>query len=727
MSPISKFAGLVFLVLTGCAAAVSAQVQPPLLPHQTVTTNTPPLAPSQFNPNPGTPPVPQKTAPPTTTLQMKKTVTPGTVPFNPNPGAMLKGAPTNQPFFTNGIALPAPYQGPEVPPALILPRTNVFGEELEPVEVPGRTNYGWKALPKNLALPRENTRANEYISLPWRYENYPVSEQDYPNPPFTESTTNRWRVGFVPWERYTGGDTETPYQTPGPVLWDPYRQSILKGDAPVIGQDIFLDLTARSETEVDARTLPTPSGISTAIPNSSDFFGRSEQAFVESYFSFVADLFQGDTVFQPVRWAVRIEPVFNVNYISTSENGVVNPNPQKGTDRTDDYLALQQAFVELHIGDISQNYDFLAARFGNQPFNSDFRGFIFNDVNTAARFFGNADDNRLQYNVAFFDMREKDSNSGLNTFNNRDQYVFIANLYKQDFLWHGYTAELSLHANYDDGKTHYDENGFLERPAPLGTVVPHDVDAYYFGWAGDGHIGRLNLTHALYEVVGKDSYNGLAGGPVVINAQMAALEVSYDHDWIRYKASIFYASGDDNPTGHTASGFDSIMDNPNFTGGPFSWYVHNGIGLGGTSVNLKQPDSLVPDLRPSKIEGQANFVNPGLLLPGIGTDIDLTPKIRNFINLNYVRFMDTEPLKLALMTDKVDNDFGWDLSTGFQYRPLLTDNVIISAGVGVLLPLRGYKDIYQTDSNPVPGYSTQPAAHVDDFLYNFIVAVTFTY
>ena len=169
--------------------------------------------------------------------------------------------------------------------------------------------------------------------------------------------------------------------------------------------------------------------------------------------------------------------------------------------------------------------------------------------------------------------------------------------------------------------------------------MPHDdLDAYYFGWTGDGHIGPLNLTHAFYEVIGKDSFNDLAGQPQTINAQMAALELSYDHDWIRYKASLFYASGDSNPTGHTATGFDSIVDNPNFTGGPFSWYVHQGIGLAGTSVNLKQADSLVPDLRTSKTEGQANFDNPGLFLAGVGTEIEVTPKLRNFINLNYIRF-----------------------------------------------------------------------------------------
>jgi len=197
-------------------------------------------------------------------------------------------------------------------------------------------------------------------------------------------------------------------------------------------------------------------------------------------------------------------------------------------------------------------------------------------------------------------MREKDSNSGLNKFDGRDQIVLIANAYRQDFLWKGYTAQVSFHANLDHGTIHYDENGNLARPAPLGTVESHHVDAYYLGWAGDGHIGRWNVSHAFYQALGRDDLNGLAGRAVDINAQFGALEVSYDRDWIRYKASVVYASGDGNSSDGEANGFDTIVDNPNFTGGPFSWYVHQGFNLAGTAVSLKQRNSLVPDLRTSK-------------------------------------------------------------------------------------------------------------------------------
>ena len=100
----------------------------------------------------------------------------------------------------------------------------------------------------------------------------------------------------------------------------------------------------------------------------------------------------------------------------------------------------------------------------------------------------------------------------------------------------------------------------------------HYVQAYYLGWTGDGHIGWLNIDHAFYQVLGEDSLNGIAGQRININAQMAALELSVDKNWLRHKLSFFYASGDDDPTDSHATGFDTVMDRPFFIGGPFSFY-----------------------------------------------------------------------------------------------------------------------------------------------------------
>ncbi len=409
------------------------------------------------------------------------------------------------------------------------------------------------------------------------------------------------------------------------------------------------------------------------------------------------------------------------------ERNVVNPNPQLGTTREKEFFALQEAFGEIHLRDLSSTYDFISLRAGIQPFVSDFRGFIFNDTNLGVRVFGNYDSNRWQYNIAAFDMLEKDTYSDLNEFSRREQQIYLANVFRQDLIWKGYTGELSFLANFDNSSRHYDKNGFITRPAPIGTVADHYVQAYYLGWTGDGHIGWLNIDHAFYQVFGEEGLNGIAGKRVEISAQMAALELSIDKDWLRHKLSVFYGSGDHNPTNSHATGFDTVFDRPFFIGGPFSFFSHQGFNLAGTAVNFKQRDSLVVDFRTSKSEGQSNFVNPGVFIVGYGLDADITPKLRGFMNVNYVRTVDTATTELVLFTNHASNDFALDCSAGFQWRPLLTENIIVTAGAGFLIPRWGYKDIYRTSTTPVHGYPGPPTGHVDDFLYSAIATLTLTY
>ncbi len=633
--------------------------------------------------------------------------------------------------------------------------------DLFPPILPQPPEYGEEPVPRSLGLPRRGVREIEPRRRKLEYENYPESASGEGLLPGSEPVPNRWFVGFGRWKRYADPSAETTYQSGALRFWHPYLQSRLKGDAPIFGQDYFLNLTVSDFFQFEARKLPTPSGVSAARPNSSEFFGRSDQLFGSNDFSIAVDFFKGETAFKPVEWALRFLFVSNQNLISVKENNVVDPDPRgpeynppfppppvdpgdlqnlpglhrlphdlaysRYTTRLKDWYALQEAFAEIHIRDLSNNYDFISSRVGIQPFVSDFRGFIFNDSNLGARVFGNYDNNKWQYNVIAFDMREKDTYSDLNEFDSRDQQILIANVFRQDFLWKGYTAELSFHANFDGGERHYDKNDFIARPAPIGAVRDHYVQSYYLGWTGDGHIGRLNISHAFYQAFGEDGFNGIAERRVGINAQMAALELSIDKDWLRFKLSGFYASGDDDPRDGTATGFDTIFDRPFFFGGPFSYYVHQGFNLAGTSVNFKQRDSLVPDLRTSKSEGQSNFVNPGAGILGYGMDADVTPKLKAFVNVNYIWMLETEPIKQVLFTQHASNDVGLDASLGLQWRPLLTENIIFTAGCGFLVPGEGYKDIYRANTRPVPGYDQVSAGHVDPFLFSAIFTVTVTY
>jgi hypothetical protein len=709
--------------MTGAASAGLAEEI--VKPNQQVSTNLPPASPEIFNPDPNPVRLPD---PPPADFRWKHRVIVSSHPpalFNPDPGASLRSPAKPPVSWFNEPSAPTLFEPPEIPAELKLPRTDVrVGEFVPPTNPPARS-FGDEPVPKELKLPREKTRRELRVEKDFFAQKYGPGKTGHPTN--TVVRPDRWRIGFTPWKRYTSGEGEQPFESPEPRLWHPYHQSLLKGDLPVIGQDIFLDLTASAQTINEFKRVPTPSGVSAASAGAAEFFGQSEQISSQNYFGFSMNLFQGETVFRPVDWAIKIEPVMNVNQLDTQEHNVVSPNPQQGTERTKTYLALQQAFVELHLKDLSANYDSVSVRAGNQPFNADFRGFLFNDINLGLRLFGNYANNVYQYNLAIFDMREKDTFSDLNTFDARDQQVVIANLYRQDFIWPGYTASWSLVGNFDHGGLHYDRAGNLTRPAPLGTVRAHDENVVYLGWGGDGHIGRFNISHQFYQALGRDEFNGLAGRGVDINAQMAALEISYDRDWARYKVSALYASGDEHATDGQANGFDTIVDNPNFTGGPFSFWTRQGFNLAGTGVGLKTPSSLFPNLRTSKSEGQANFVNPGVFIFGVGAEFDVTPKLRSFFNANYIRMVETDPIQTALLTQKIDAEIGWDLSLGFQYRPLLIDNIIVSAGFGVLIPGQGYKDIYQTSTLSVPGFPGGPAGAVDDFLYSGLIAVTFTY
>ena len=160
--------------------------------------------------------------------------------------------------------------------------------------------------------------------------------------------------------------------------------------------------------------------------------------------------------------------------------------------------SLEEAFGEVKLADLDANYDFVSVRAGIQPFVSDFRGFIFSDNNLGARVFGAFDNNRYQFNGAYFSMLEKDTNSGLNRFDTRHQNIYIANIFRQDFIRKGYTIQGSFHYNDDRRSIEFDRNGFLVRPAPIGDVRPHAIKVAYLGVSGDGHLGRLNLSHSYY-------------------------------------------------------------------------------------------------------------------------------------------------------------------------------------------------------------------------------------
>jgi len=516
-----------------------------------------------------------------------------------------------------------------------------------------------------------------------------------------EAFTDRWRLVPPPYELNVEGSR-----------WDPYNQNRLKGDFPISGQDVFLVVTAVADALADGAQLPTPAGVSTDRPGSIDFFGDEAQLVGNQLLLLSGDLFKGDTAFEPVEWRVKGTLAVNLNHVQVEENAVVSPDVRDGVRRTRGFAALQELFAEKRLKVLSDHFDFLSLRVGVQPFNSDFRGFVFTDINLGVRLFGNLHSNRTQYNLAFFERLEKDTNSGLNTFELRDQRVAVANLYRQDFLVKGYTAQASLHWVQDDATFVFDKNNFLVRPDPIGSFTPHEIEATYLGLAGLGHVGRINLDHALYVVLGEDSLNPIAGPDVFagrddvdIEAAMVAVEVSYDRNWYRPKLALLWASGDDDPTDRTARGFDAIFDNPAFAGGGFSFWNRLGIRLPATGVALVHRGSLLPSLKASKEEGQPNFVNPGLRLLGVGLDVEVTPELKAVFTANHLDFDTTETLELVLFQSDIDREIGWDLSLGARWRPFLNNNFVVLGGISALLPGDGFAGIYEERSALLAGFT----------------------
>jgi hypothetical protein len=515
---------------------------------------------------------------------------------------------------------------------------------------------------------------------------------------------DRWRLGFPEYARYGDKGARGRDITFKRGRWyDPYNQSVLKGDYPIFGQRVFMILSGVSASTIELNRTPKPSNVSSARPGSAEFFGRPEALIFNQVLQFSFEMFSGQTSFRPRTWALKFSPTVSLpNYVNARERGIINVDPARGTNRTDAHISFEEAFGEVKIEDVNANFDFVSLRAGIQPFVSDFRGFIFSDNNLGARVFGGFSNNRYQFNAAAFSMLEKDTNSGLNRFDTRHQHVYVANLFRQDTFAKGYTVQASLHFNDDRPGRKFDRNGFQVRPALIGDARQHSVKAGYLGLSGDGHLGRLNLTNAYYFAFGRDSHNPIAGRSTRIRSHMAAAEASIDKDFVRYKASFFFASGDKNPTDDRATGFDAIFDDPNFIGGQFSYWNRQGIRLTQTGVALVEPNSVIPSLRSSKTQGQANFVNPGIYIYNLGADVEVTQRIKAIFNANYLRFHRTETLEYVLFQNRIRKEIGYDYSLGVAYRPLLINNITITGGASLFRPGRGFRDIYTDRTRNCP-------------------------
>jgi len=605
---------------------------------------------------------------PTTAPASEPTVAP-----QPAPGS-TDAAPTEAPADNTTpqpAAAPAPAPSDATTPAAPRPRVDRT-EGL--YKLPQRRQGTTDAAPG--ARASQQRQANPVSPIPR------PALADYRAP---ESLPDRWRIV-----------DSLGYQE---SLLDPYNRNPLKADKPLKG-DWFYNVAVIADTIVETRDLPTPVGSSSTLgAGGIDVFGGPAQSLTAQIVAAEFVYYKGDTVFRPPDHEFRFTPAFNYNYTVLEEILGVNARPRREEDRIDSHVGIQAAFYDKHLRNVSDRYDFDSFRIGIQPFSSDFRGFLFQDNQFGLRLFGTRDNNKWQYNLAWFRRVEKDTNSGLNDISKglRDDDVFIANLYRQDVPVKGFISQATViyNRNGEDGEFYYNNNDFIERPSSLGREAPRSYDVLYLGYNGDGHFNRLNVTTSAYYAIGSSSPGVFVNDDVDIAAAFGALELSMDFDWIRPRLSFMYASGDKDPFDDVATGFDAIFENPQFAGGETSYWNRQAVPLvGGGRVNLSSRNSFLNALRSSKEEGQSNFTNPGLVLSGVGVDLDILPQLRLSFNLNSLYFDTTEVLEAARNQPDIDKDIGQDLSAAVIYRPLMSQNIILRASYATLIPGAGFDDLF---------------------------------
>jgi hypothetical protein len=495
-------------------------------------------------------------------------------------------------------------------------------------------------------------------------------------------------------------------------LFDPYNQNTYKGDRPINrakvpwlpikGDDWFFVANLISDSVYEPRTFPIPVGVqTTSDPDRNDVFGNDfSQVFSQTFIAGFA-LLKGSTTFKPPTIEYRVTLAYNVNYVTVPERRVLFVEPSRGNERLDQFLGVQEAFVDYHFSQFDNDrFDFISIRAGIQPFQSDFRGFLFNDQQLGVRLFGSRDNNRFQFNLGAFWRLEKDTNSGLNAIlrSPRDDFVFVANAYRQDFLIPALTSQVTVvyNRNREADDIQIDTNGFPVRPALLGTLRGREYDVVYLGYNADGRIGRVNLTGSFYWALGEDRNSFFTDRPADINAQFAAVEASYDRNWMRFRLSAAYASGDEDPYDDKEGGFDAIFENPVFAGADTSYWIRQTIPFagGGRAIAVNGRNGILNSLRSSKEQGQSNFNNPGLMLLGMGADFDLTPQFRLSANANHLWFANTATLQALRNEGSIPREIGFDLSAAAIWRPKANQNLVFRLSAATLVAGDGFRDLF---------------------------------
>jgi len=482
-----------------------------------------------------------------------------------------------------------------------------------------------------------------------------MAQAEAPQPPTStqllQPEANRWRLMEPLGSGITG-------RSP---LYDPYSPNVLKGDYPIFGDKYFGAITAVLDAVADfKRNLDyfTTDRIRNVPYHEHNLLGQftATAAFEISH---------GDTVFQPQDWRVRLTPI--IRWRCGDQNAI---DQGCGED-----IRMLEAFGDVKLFEVGNNFDATTARLGLQIFNADFFGLIYNDVQPGARVFSELGRNQFKANIAYFDRLNKEKLSALNEWKRREDAVVVANVEWDDFLVPGFNVLPAFVANFDD------------------KLAKH-LEAYYVGATATGRLGRVNVNGAGYYVFGGTADNTPTKQREQISAWMGLAQVLYPISYFTPRLALLYASPDEDPRDRKAHGFDSAFDNVNFGGGQFSYLFGEKIQLGATTVF--RGNSVFPSLRGANATSQ--FVNPGLLAVNAGADAALTAKLVASVDVNYAQFNNTSSVQLLVKRPHVAQYIGTEVNGGITYKPFLNEQVILFVGGGVLVPGQGIHDMFGGDA-----------------------------
>ena len=242
-------------------------------------------------------------------------------------------------------------------------------------------------------------------------------------------------------------------------------------------------------------------------------------------------------------------------------------------------------------------FDFDSVRVGIQPFNFDFRGFLFQDQQLGVRLFGNRDNNRFQYNLLAIWRLEKDTNSGLNNLfqSPRDDWILHANLFRQDFPFVGLTSQSPA------SPTTSTASAARSRSTTTASRSARPCSAI---------CARAITTPSISAITPTGGSGGSTSPPrpmpcsartgnnVFTGEQRAASRASSSppsrattSTGSGCAAPALFASGDGDPYDDVERGFDAIFENPIFAGADTSYWIRQTIPFagGGRAVSRQRP------------------------------------------------------------------------------------------------------------------------------------------